>query len=502
MKKMQPFGFSALSMHDEQSLCYYMSVYKDGPKKEWNNVGPRYSCSWTVNCDPKTAYILNFIGDDKPWTRDMSKEFPDTLPWYKMNKEMNKKKLGGGVKSGINCKTSRLINIISNNPDLISLCKTIKGYKKKFYKKYPQYNYPSYITITDIEPKNHLPSTYTLLYSRNEIKSTKFITFDKLDLSEISLKSQSPILPKTAIKYNVGEHIFTKKSPDTNTLNYDDSYDIYVDGRDTLVKESAEKGVPYEKYMTACISAFVELNSILLDVGANVGTVSLLLSRLHKCLVTVVSFEPFPNTYSILYNNVIENNANNIVPINKLVGEQTRKSVSMADTVVVPPGFHDKKGKHKVVDIEKGDVIHFGAVQIGQGSTMLPMLYIDELNLHNLGAMKVDVEGAEPLVFYGARKTIERCMPVVVFEHNEKKVSPDMKKALGLDDLDFNVLEFFYSIGYRDLYELDIDDYMLVPPGRKQVEKRGIAKFKPVTSVKGFKNINKFNLYKFVRPRW
>ena len=44
---------------------------------------------------------------------------------------------------------------------------------------------------------------------------------------------------------------------------------------------------------------------------------------------------------------------------------------------------------------------------------------IDDLKL-NISAMKVDVEGAEPLVFYGARETIRRCMPVIVFEKNSK----------------------------------------------------------------------------------
>jgi len=88
MKTMEPFGFKAISGYDEQSICYFMSLYKKGPKKKWLNLGGQYSCNWTIDCDQKTAYILNFIGDIKPWIKDISKKFPDTLPWYKLHKEM------------------------------------------------------------------------------------------------------------------------------------------------------------------------------------------------------------------------------------------------------------------------------------------------------------------------------------------------------------------------------------------------------------------------------
>ena len=72
-----------LSGADEQSLSYFMSVDKTGPSLTWYNLGKRYMCSWFFNC--KDPYVLNYIGAVKPWHSDIRKEFPDTIPWYKMH---------------------------------------------------------------------------------------------------------------------------------------------------------------------------------------------------------------------------------------------------------------------------------------------------------------------------------------------------------------------------------------------------------------------------------
>jgi alpha-N-acetylglucosamine transferase len=90
VKNMEPFGFESVGAADEQSMCYYMGVYDKGPRCTWYNLGSKYSCSWTVDCKPADSYILNFIGEIKPWNKDTRKEFPDTLPWYEVNEKMNK----------------------------------------------------------------------------------------------------------------------------------------------------------------------------------------------------------------------------------------------------------------------------------------------------------------------------------------------------------------------------------------------------------------------------
>ena len=120
--------------------------------------------------------------------------------------------------------------------------------------------------------------------------------------------------------------------------------------------------------------------------------------------------------------------------------------------------------------------------------------------------MKVDVEGAEPLVFYGARETIRRCMPVIVFEKNNNVVSQDMINVLGLSEevAGFNIVNYCRSLGYKKIYELHIDDYMLVPPGRNQLITNSIAKFKPFNRFRRFTNaeLTRYQMFKLILPKW
>ncbi len=47
----------------------------------------------------------------------------------------------------------------------------------------------------------------------------------------------------------------------------------------------------------------------------------------------------------------------------------------------------------------------------------VPRETLDSWNLPTLGFLKLDVEGSEPLVLMGARATLARCRPIVLFEN-------------------------------------------------------------------------------------
>lgn len=47
-------------------------------------------------------------------------------------------------------------------------------------------------------------------------------------------------------------------------------------------------------------------------------------------------------------------------------------------------------------------------------------LSIDSLNLQRCGLLKLDLQGYDTFALYGARETLERCHPVIVYEHVNK----------------------------------------------------------------------------------
>ena len=74
----------------------------------------------------------------------------------------------------------------------------------------------------------------------------------------------------------------------------------------------------------------IDPNDVVYDVGANIGVFTLLSAKKAK---SVVSIEPEKGNFEILKLNVIRNNLNNVILVNKAVGD-TKGKVSMSSTGV------------------------------------------------------------------------------------------------------------------------------------------------------------------------
>lgn len=86
----KPFGFNCTSGMDEQAISYYYSLYKNGPKKNWINLGPSYAfLEWKYKelkvkppIPDKDVKVIDFVGSEKPWMVEKNK-YPDVRFWYK-----------------------------------------------------------------------------------------------------------------------------------------------------------------------------------------------------------------------------------------------------------------------------------------------------------------------------------------------------------------------------------------------------------------------------------
>ena len=87
------------------------------------------------------------------------------------------------------------------------------------------------------------------------------------------------------------------------------------------------------------------------------------------------------------------------------------------------------------------------------------MITIDSLELKNVDLIKIDIEGCEKMAIWGAKKTIERCRPVVIYEF-KKDVSDEMKKTMNIpkEILDFNIYSYFIDeLGYQESKKMKWD---------------------------------------------
>ena len=359
----------------------------------------------------------------------------------------------------------RIININTTN----DFADVIDSKNEKFTFVYNSTK-PSFITISD--GKINPLSSYNIIYSNTPTHKRCYYIHD-------TSTRAGPFLPNIVYSskyikqlcnylyngeeiteditlHNVGEYIYQSKlnnvfvPPNHNTPNYDDAYYFYIRSNDQHMQDILAKGQPYEKFNMAYLSMFIPRGSTIIDIGANIGTVSIPIARLHNSGVTVIAYELFNDTKKILDKNINENKAYNVISIESAVGDKARPVV--------------------YIDLEHKDT-NQGCNKIGQKdsintSNTIHMINVDSVPLDNVSAIKVDVEGAEPLVFYGARATITKYKPVIMFEKNEVVLDPRVQTELKISDevFNFDIVDFCRNIGYTHFYKLSQFDFLLVHP--------------------------------------
>jgi FkbM family methyltransferase len=147
------------------------------------------------------------------------------------------------------------------------------------------------------------------------------------------------------------------------------------------------------------------------DVGANVGLYSLLAARAVGPSGRVYGFEPTPETFKRLCDNIALNGFDWIIPqqaaVYSAAGKQTLHidNVSVTNSLFGNPGAVSPfaQGARTSLDVE----------------TITLDEFVERNQVASVGAIKIDVEGAELHVMQGANKLLARAdRPVLLVEMN------------------------------------------------------------------------------------
>jgi len=178
---------------------------------------------------------------------------------------------------------------------------------------------------------------------------------------------------------------------------------VYIPKRSHLIMRYLEDG-EYEQKNINIIQALVTNDSVFIDVGANIGLVSLAI--LNKCpSCRVVSFEPSPNTIQLLLRTAQTSNFYerwHVIP--KALGND----IGTLDFFAASPdmgafdGFRDTKraGETKKVSVSV---------------TTLDNEW-EAMGKPTVSFIKIDVEGAEIMVLQGATNCIKHERPHILIE--------------------------------------------------------------------------------------
>lgn len=164
------------------------------------------------------------------------------------------------------------------------------------------------------------------------------------------------------------------------------------------------------------ISNIVQEGQTILDVGASIGTHTLLLSKLVQDTGQVHAFEPNPRAFGILRDNVEMNSLNNTYTRECGLSNCAGKAYLKARG---PGGFRNMMS---TLAMPEG--------QIATNDVSIYVTTIDDYCKDNdiyPDGIKIDVEGAEGLVIEGGQTTIAKCSPWILLEFHGHLMSK--KKA-------------------------------------------------------------------------
>jgi FkbM family methyltransferase len=173
-----------------------------------------------------------------------------------------------------------------------------------------------------------------------------------------------------------------------------------------LIQSVIAGGSFFEEEILKHIDKYLDRNSVVLDLGANLGNHTLYWSKVTDGVGVrrVYAFEPVDTTFSLLKKNIQINGLDsNKVIINEVGLGKTESSA----------------------EIKKFNIDNIGGTQIraradGKGPFKIISLdsYIksSEFKDEKIDLIKIDVEGFEEDLLYGAKETLEKYNPVIFIE--------------------------------------------------------------------------------------
>ncbi|HQP73223.1 MAG TPA: FkbM family methyltransferase [Acidobacteriota bacterium] len=162
---------------------------------------------------------------------------------------------------------------------------------------------------------------------------------------------------------------------------------------------------------------------VVIEVGAHIGTHTLVFSRLVGGEGTVHAFEPQPEIYRTLCANMALNRRANVHCRCEAAGREA--------------------GRMYVPRVDYGLPHNSGGVALSADppGEFTEVVTLDALGLPACHLLKVDAEGMEQDVLMGARETIRRCRPLLYLENDR-------------DELSAGLIETALSLGYRLYWHL------------------------------------------------
>jgi len=178
-----------------------------------------------------------------------------------------------------------------------------------------------------------------------------------------------------------------------------DGHKFFLDKHDSIHYSYSDEIEDYSEYVSLIIEKACQKNSIVIDVGANIGWYTLQYARYVGSNGKIYAFEPVKENFQLLKKNISKNGYENVIPINKAVSNEV-STVKME--------LSDRIGDHRIVN--------------NVDSTDKTIIEVDCTTLDNsfphntkIDFLKIDAEGQDLNVLLGAKRLIDENPQIVIF---------------------------------------------------------------------------------------
>lgn len=231
-------------------------------------------------------------------------------------------------------------------------------------------------------------------------------TFDK-ELGRLSRTKRLISLLPARLRFRAAKRLYNYLSADVRGIDLvaplgDDGLLCFVNTKDLIGWKIFFFG-EYEEGTNAVIKKYVKDTDVVIEAGANIGSESLLLSRL-AARGQVYCFEPNPYVFERLNINVAINELANVHTFDCALGESD-KSITFN---IFPRGYSNAGMSSKYM--ENADTKKITVAQKTLDA------FIAEQGIKKVDFIKMDIQGAEMDMINGANETISRFRPIIFTE--------------------------------------------------------------------------------------
>jgi FkbM family methyltransferase len=219
-----------------------------------------------------------------------------------------------------------------------------------------------------------------------------------------------------------------------------DGFWMHLDPSQSVDREMVKRGGVWEPALREIIRCCARQGDVVIDIGAHKGWATCLMAQRVGKSGHVISVDPDPRAFAALLKNVMRNDFSQVSAHQVAIGESNGAvKLSLTGTLGNTSRFPNYIAQPDVVqEIE--------AVCVTLDSLMSTF----DMKGRDLPLIKIDAEGAEPLIWEGMQEVLKRYKPTVAMEINYASLEA---AKLGLTEFKQALVDVGYTSCFQTLFE-------------------------------------------------